>query len=182
VDATSVYWTDDSDRTVKSVPLTGGASTVVASAQDAVSGIAVDATSVYWTARYNVMKVSLAGGTPTSLASAAYGTAIAVNGTSVYWFNSGSGPVSSSVKKVALAGGTPTPLASALSVSSMAADANNVYWTNPNDGTVVKVASDGVTLTTLVSQQSGPSSIAVDATSVYWTNNTSGTVMKLTPK
>ena len=102
VDATSVYWTDDSDRTVKSVPLTGGAYTVVASAQDAVSGIAVDATSkrLLDCPLQGDESIFGRGHSPTSLASATYGTVIAVNGTSVYWFNSGAGAVSSTVKKV----------------------------------------------------------------------------------
>ena len=77
------------------------------------------------------MKVPLAGGTPTTLASPGrIPNAIAVDATSIYWLteqqrNGGT------VMKVPLAGGTPTTLASAQAAPvGIAVDATSVYWVN----------------------------------------------------
>jgi hypothetical protein len=153
------------------------------------TSIAVDATSVYWTtgstvAGGTVMKVPLAGGNPTTLASRQddppYG--IAVDVTSVYWTNTTAG----SVMSVALAGGKPTTLASGQSAPrDIAVDATSVYWTNSTSpGSVMSVPLAGGKPTTLASGQVIPYGIAVDATSVYWTTHGllavgDGTVMKV---
>jgi hypothetical protein len=150
----------------------------LATAEDS-QAIALDATNVYWTS-YNVgneivsvMKVPLAGGTPTILATqASVGSfSMAVDGTSVYW----TGDVvagccaADAVMKVALGGGMPTTLGSGPSGENpfgVAVDATSIYWTDQT-GRVVKVALGGGTPTTLASN-GGFGGIAVDATSVYW--------------
>jgi formylglycine-generating enzyme required for sulfatase activity len=179
VDATTVYWTNNSGGTVMKVPTGGGTPTALASGQGYPYDIAVDATTVYWTNNSGgtVMKVPTGGGTPTALASgqnAGYG--IAVDATSVYWTTSGG-----TVMKVPMDGGTPTTLASGQNAPNyIAVDATSVYWTNQNGNTVMKVPTGGGTPTTLASGQNAPNDIAVDATSVYWTNyGSSGTVMKV---
>jgi hypothetical protein len=157
---------------------------VLASGEDPAF-IAIDATSVYWT-NFNggtVMKVSTAGGTPTTLASGqAQPWGIAVDTTNVYWTNWSGG----TVMKVPIGSGTPTIIASDQNQPhGIAVDDTSVYWTNCGSGTVMKVPTGGGTPAVLASGQA-LWSIAVDATSVYWTagpyGSTTGTVMKLTPK
>ena len=109
VDATSVYWTGG-DAVMK-VPLAGGTPTTLASGQDHPVGIAVDTTDVSIgrpTGRFidggpdpdaehngTVMKVLLAGGTPTTIASGQkWPWAIALDATHVYWTD----PVTDTVK------------------------------------------------------------------------------------
>jgi hypothetical protein len=111
VNATDVYWVNEEiaavnfiDGTVMSVPIAGGTPNALASNQSPY-GIALDATNVYWTGVDSaavpgeatltgaVLRISLAGGAPTTLASAPNVPAqIAVDGTSVYWTNRGSFP------------------------------------------------------------------------------------------
>jgi len=81
------------------------------------------------------MKVPLAGGTPTPIASGQVGPQrIAVDSTSVYW------TTSTTVMKAPLGGGTLTTLASGQDRAfAIAVDSRSVYWTTINStGTVMK--------------------------------------------
>ncbi len=141
--------------------------------------VAVDSTNIYWTENNDtgtVKKVSISGGTVTTLASGLNDPAgIAIDSTNVYWTEENS---NGTVKKVSISGGTVTTLASGLSnPADIAVDSTNIYWTE--DTTVKKVSISGGTATTLASGQSYPYGIAVDSTSVYWAEFSSGTVKKV---
>jgi len=94
IDATSVYWTTCGDPTggyVLKVPKAGGEVVTLASG-DRLSGIAVDATSVYWVAGTSdassgaIMKVTVGGGTPKTLATRPGPPAhLALDDSYVYW-------------------------------------------------------------------------------------------------
>jgi hypothetical protein len=100
VGKTAAYWTmngpTNTTSAVMSVPLDGGATTTVASAQNGVAAIALDDTNVYWTNYLGgtVMAVPLSGGTPVTLASAQQGPVnVVVDATSVYWSNYAGGQI-----------------------------------------------------------------------------------------
>jgi len=95
--------------------------------------IAVDSTSVYWTENGGVKKVSISGGTATTLSSNLnFPGDIAVDAANVYWADGGIGKV----KKIALTGGTVTTVASASgtigTIKFLALDSTNLYWTEAN--------------------------------------------------
>jgi hypothetical protein len=99
----------------------------------------VDRTSVYWTdtglitsatVSGTVMKIPLAGGTPTTLASGQdqpYG--IAVDTSAVYWTNRRDGRV----MKVPVGGGAPATVASGQRAPyGIAVNGTSAYWTDPS--------------------------------------------------
>jgi hypothetical protein len=105
-------------------------------------------------------------------------TAIAVNGTNVYWATY-DGANSGAIWKVPLGGGTPTKLVTtANQQQAVAADATNVYWSG--DKGLSKMPQDGGTPTVLAAGGGG-SALALDATNVYYTNydGTGNTIRKV---
>jgi hypothetical protein len=108
---------------------------------------------------------------PTTVASGQFFvSALAVDGTSVYW------TTGNSVMKVATSGGAPVPIASGqIDANSIAVDDTSVYWTDYNAGTVMKVdkAGSGAPVP-LATGQYYANGIAVDSSNVYWTTYSYG--------
>ncbi len=122
------------------VPLEGGAPTLLAMA-DSPNTLAVDATNVYWTnfgdsgSNGTVMKIAMAGGPPTTLASGIRSPfGLAVDAIRVYWTGD------NAVMAVPIAGGaaaTLVPQDAAQGPFGIAVDTTSVYWTNGLQGPVV---------------------------------------------
>src|SRR3989304_7333019 len=178
----TIYKGEDTGITITSNQTTTSTVTLSPTPVTLTSGqspyhIAVDSTNTYWTdyaTSGTVKKVSISGGTVTTLASGLnkpYG--IAVDSTNVYWaeFTTSGG----TVKKISISGGTATTLASGLSSpANITVDSTNVYWTEfTTTGTVKKVSISGGTVTTLASGLNEPWDIAIDSKNVYWTENNS---------
>jgi len=189
IDSSNVYWTGDSSPgSVSYVPIVGGASTVLASGQDAPWGIVVTDGYAFWTnaamTTGTVMKAPLDGGPAITLATNQAGPAgIAVDSANAYWVNRYDG----AVNKVSLSDGGVVTLASinpgpsyTYAPLGIALDSADVYWTIEAaiDGGVMRVPIDGGTITTIAAGQVGPVGICVDEKAVYWTNTNGGTVMK----
>jgi hypothetical protein len=106
VDSTSVYFAVgslDSPGAIKTVPITGGTPTVIATSTWPLQ-VAVDGAYVYWTNAAQVtrgpscdtslMRVALGGGVPEVLASGQMGaTYLALDANFVYWTNTFEGTV-----------------------------------------------------------------------------------------
>jgi hypothetical protein len=166
------------NQAVQAVPRGGGSATTIASdndypyVNDPVS-LAADGRYVYWVnGDGTVNKVPLAGGKVTTLASGQdQPSAVAVDGTNVYWVT---WDQQGTVEKVPIGGGPVTTLATGQSwPASVAVEGTRVYWVN-GDGTVNEVPVGGGSVTTLATGPPNAVSMAVDSTHVYW--GTFGTV------
>ena len=154
VESGVVYWTNytgttgpngNSYASVMSVAATGGTPKTLTTSTDAVGayGIAVNAATIFFTAQNNtgtatqVESIPLAGSTsPTILASAQQqATAIAVDGTNVYWTDND--PNTGSVSSIPQTGGTPLVLATKSDTAlGIAVDPSGLYYTASGGGRV----------------------------------------------
>lgn len=200
VDGTNIYWTDQQSGKVKAVPIAGGTIRTLAVGVTPM-WMAVDALNLYWLDLHapppsgdvtysTVMAISLAGGTPVTLATSAPRDGyedIATDGVNVYWTDDERG-----VLKMPTAGGMATVLATATCPGKLVVDETYVYWfddkgcsATPTTRTdIMKVPIAGGQPTVLAHVQGQEvDDVAVDANSVYWTAGYYGeSVMKLTPK
>jgi hypothetical protein len=138
-----VYFTDGDD--VMMVPAAGGDAVTMAVAQEFPSSLAVDATNLYWAnsrGAGTIVKLPLAGGTPTTLASSTGSASIAVDAANVYFTSQGViGPNDGTVVRVPIGGGAPTTLVDGqASPKGIAVDANGVYWLDTGIGAVMGLA------------------------------------------
>jgi hypothetical protein len=171
-DGVNVYWTNDGEDSVVSVPVGGGAPKVLATAQPGVAFLATDGAHVYWAnegtaandwADGSVVKAPVGGGPLVTLATQqSHAGAIAVDAQDVYWTTTDPGRV----RKVALGGGAPVDVATKSAPFSIALQGSNVFYSSgssvgyaPKAGGVVTTLSSGY-----------PRGVATDATNLYWAN------------
>jgi hypothetical protein len=143
------------------------------------NGLAVDSTYAFWTNNDStgpsntLLKASVAGGTPVTLATSLQypAHAVVVHSPDVYWANG------DSIMRVPIEGGTPVPIVTGLTavggiaVGGIAVDASSVYWTNWVDvGSVMKVPLAGGSPTTLAAGIARPVELVVNATTACWTS------------
>jgi hypothetical protein len=136
---------------------------------------AVDAGPDAFDAGFDVEAEADTGPPPTSLLAEeqASPVRIAVDSTSVYWSDYGSGNADGFLVKAGLDGGPQTRLAIGTDPWAFVLNGGYVYWTSfgsaGNDGTIQKVSIDGGPIAELAASQSYPWGIATDGTTVYWT-------------
>jgi hypothetical protein len=159
VDATNVYYADNSNVWQLPINSTTGHGLSLASAQDNPFGIAVDAHNVYWT-QFNtgsavgtdaIQQIPISGGSVVTVNPGVQDAIdIVVDSTSVYW----NSPPSGTVAKAPIGGGATTTLATLPAAQTftyvnvplgLVVDSTSVYWvtsssTNSGPGAIMKVA------------------------------------------
>ena len=160
----------------------------LASGQSSPGGITVDSSNAYWVTGATcpnlgaIMKVPLAGGTPTPVATSqsAITALLAVDSASAYWVASAcaSGPLQ--IRTAAKTGGGGVTAVANLSSNfngyGFAIDTGSIYLAQQGyqstAGTVVSVAKAGGTPANLATGvDANVSTLALDSTYVYWTDN-----------
>jgi len=178
----TLYWGNDVDRTVSTLPVAGGTASVLYPGRTAVRGFAFDATRLYFTrVVFNIVESAALDGTNSGSFTNARepgAAGIATDVSAAYWATYDGG-TTGLIRTAALgARGTGTTLVSnQVSPDGVAVDATSIYWTThtPTGGTVMKVPKAGGTPVTLAGNQANPHSIAVAGGFVYWTNQGDGT-------
>jgi hypothetical protein len=198
VDATRAYWSNQSSSDtggVMSVPLAGGAATILQASGNA-TGIALDATYVYWIDHgAAVMRTPKVGGAAVTLASGQVPwDTVAVNASRIVWTNQPA--MGWSLTAMPVAGGPLITLASASTGSvvtypGLAIDDTRAYWIayGPGYGAIGAILSVPLDPATggapVMLATAYPTSIAVDAANVFWTdypNMTGAGAVKRIPK
>jgi len=189
IDARAVYFNDAKAGTVNSVPLAGGAVSVLASGLQKPVGIAVDLNDVVFSEwpegapeSGTVSRVPMGGGPVTVTATGQDRPRdLTVDDADVYWNTSGA------VHRAPLAGGPTTLVArapSGLGLSSFWLDTDYLYlaWIGEpgkHQGGVGRVLRGTDALETLATGQAGPDKLIADATNLYWLNLDPGAILRL---
>jgi hypothetical protein len=182
IDASSVYWTENTIGGVYKVAKAGGPLGTIKAA-DNVGGsawfVATDGVNVYWTDRTDnyIGFAGVNGGASGKLAvdaasSQPYG--IATNGAFVYWADFGSG----SIWRAPIAGAhpvAPTQMGSGSGTTGIGVTGSNVLWSEyagfVHKGALTGGATAGTALTTATNPKASVDTrfLATDGTTIYWT-------------
>jgi len=124
------------------------------------------------------MKVTLAGGTATRVATVLGTASIEVHGDSVYWGAEADRPFAQ-VGVVPKAGGTSTPLLEGIGyVFTLEGDAERLYFRDyrESQSRILALPYAGGTPQELATGLSSPRAVAVDTLNAYWADGTDGTI------
>jgi hypothetical protein len=136
-----------------------------------IMSFAVDDSWVYWTDfSRKVMKVSVKGGAPVTLATQqANPGAIAIDATNVYWSNAGlQTPHTAAIMSIPIGGGTPVQLAECpSSCGDVTVGASYLYWVS--DGVnLVRANVDGSNASTIATESTAIHRVVVSENQIMW--------------
>jgi hypothetical protein len=184
-DGTYLYWSEERfpdpggpQSSVRRVPVGGGPAVDLATGLKAMrGGLALHGTEVVFADAnqfdtYRVMKVSVTGGSVTTLAtvtSADQPTDIAADDSRVYW------TIKGAVRAVPIGGGAAQTLFGGLDEpANLTLDSGAIYWTEilccaiHGNGVVKRAPLAGGPVTVLAQGRDWPGEIVVDALRAYW--------------
>lgn len=180
-DTSNLYFVDPSSSQITKVNKSNGVKTVLLAggAGRIAYDIAVDSNNVYWYETGQLNKMSINGGTITTLATgSSYSNGIAIDDSYVYWIDYATGGTGA-LKKIGINGGPVTTLTTITYAPStsraVAVDSNYVYWVaqtysigSTAKTNISKISKDGGTVTVLTNADVGGANIVVDSSYVYW--------------
>jgi hypothetical protein len=178
-----LYLSRASDRTIASIPKSGGPRHVLANVDGPVWGMAL-AGGALWLSTSPaapegpkhgaIMKLRLEGGPPEVIASGFAGPrAVASDGRWVFVVDVDSSAPGllpeSAIVRVSASGGQPTVMARCKGeVAALALDEAHVYWADRFDGTVMAAPKTGGDPHVLATERALPGEIVVDENALYW--------------
>lgn len=119
--ADGLLWTTTDTGAVWRVPLDGGTASRVDTTQGPAVAVTTEGPWLYWSAANGIFRVDRDGGVPAKVAPGGVITALAVDGTHVFWSSD------AGVYSTPLLGGSDTRHG-ALRATSLAIDGTSVYW------------------------------------------------------
>jgi hypothetical protein len=168
---------------VRSVPVGGGAVTLVADGQDQLGEVKADAEHVYWTLFATsgaIRRAPVAGGPVEEVVSGVVSPrGLAISGGFLYWADGG--PNEGRISRMHLAGGEPVELVTGeRRPAGLAVDDTHVYWASSVAavGEIRRIPIDGGAAEVLARDQNLPVSVCVDDAAVYWGNTLDATVVR----
>jgi hypothetical protein len=180
LDEVRLYWVNQDEGTVNSIPLGGGVPTVLAEGVQGAGGLTLQNGTLYlMSAGRGLLSVPTGGGSPTVLVPSqplppnvsvrAWIPALTSDAQNVYFsvcsFNSQG---VSTVSRFSIAEGSVSSLAQSCA-SGIAIDDSNVYWASARESTVNEVPRAGGAMKVLATNQNLPGGPALDDCHVYWT-------------
>jgi hypothetical protein len=169
----TLYWSEYHANAIVAQSLSGGPpKTLAAAAQNGPQNLVVDATNVYWSDGPNgsISAVPLAGGTPTTVTTGVEPSALASDGTTLYFV--GANETIESVPIVG--GGAPKTLVTSQAgmIDQLVVSSGTLFW-SLEGGSVMSVPTSGGTPVAVISQGNGGlgAYLAVDAQDAYVTGD-----------
>jgi hypothetical protein len=140
----------------------------VATGLDHPQGLFADEANAYlYDATLGVVRVPVAGGSPTSIAKPnAAPSTLAEDATYIYWSTNASG--TSEIARAPKAGGPTETLTTGQTGYTSIAPDGTTLWLTRTDGFVGSIATSGGAETPLATGEAAPSSVSVSASDVYW--------------
>jgi hypothetical protein len=173
VDATHVYWGDVEAGAIRRVPKIGGASVTLAAGEGQVMAVVVDGNHVFWTANGRdggrVRRLLRTGGTPLTVTTGSYLSALAVDAFFVYVADAHVFAGANQILRAPRGGGARIALSSDEDALGLASDGSRLYWKRFWTGDVRRASKYMPGAATIAPDGGGWGDLAVDATHVWWT-------------
>lgn len=173
LDADSIYWVHPENQSVHKAPKAGGAATTLATEQENLSALVVDATHVYYACAEEIRRVPKEGGNVEVVASQlALPSGLGLDESFVYWYSPMSGKLAKAPKKK---GAVKLVHEDELTLHSFFIDQGYVYWSVGSEKKAVlrRLSLAGGKPVDLVGGQDVPAGFASDSSFVYWTTGES---------
>lgn len=176
-----LFWTNNGTHTIGTANYDGsGVNESFLTADQQLTGTAVDASHVYWTVESNPGTIGVANldGTsanPNLIAVQQAPAGIALDASHIYWANINGGAVG----RANLDGTSPTEtfVTGASAPFDVAVDGQHIYWADFAASRIGRANLDGTGVNaSFITSASQPMGVAVDRQHIYWSNTAAGTI------
>jgi hypothetical protein len=170
VDRDRVYWTEFYEGRVMMAPVDGGEASVVASAQDEPTGLAVRDGQAVWSTRTSLMMMPVDSSVPpVELAKeGTYFSDVVIAGQLIYWGVGNADGDPGEIRRIPRQGGAIETLVAGNAPGNIAVAGDEVFWESLTD--LGKAPITGGVADILFSNPDGIDAIALGPDAVYWSS------------